>query len=120
MGGAKRAGRCSWQEVADSYTRCSPVGKFLKRLGPRTQRSRNSSSRYRAAGFQRPTLADFGNMVQRGMELDSLKGGEEEARRLLYIAMTRARDELCVSSARLSWIMDEVARAVQAATPVGP
>lgn len=38
---------------------------------------------------------------------------EEEARRLLYIAMTRARDELCVSFARSSQLMDEVARAVQ-------
>jgi AAA domain/UvrD-like helicase C-terminal domain/Nuclease-related domain len=45
--------------------------------------------------------------------LDGL-GTEEEARRLLYIAMTRARDELCISSARPSRIMDEVARAVQA------
>jgi superfamily I DNA/RNA helicase len=49
-------------------------------------------------------------------ELDGLE--EEEARRLLYIAMTRARDELCVSSAQPSWIVDEVARAVEAgATP---
>jgi superfamily I DNA/RNA helicase len=45
-------------------------------------------------------------------ELDSLE--EEEARRLLYIAMTRARDELCISAAQPSWIVDEVARAVQA------
>jgi hypothetical protein len=47
-------------------------------------------------------------------ELDSLKGGEEEARRLLYIGMTRARDELCVTSARPSAVMDELSRAVQA------
>ena len=45
-------------------------------------------------------------------ELDSLRT-REEARRLLYIAMTRAREELCISSARPSWIMDELARAVQ-------
>jgi branched-chain amino acid transport system substrate-binding protein len=36
MGSAKRAGRCSWQEVADSYTRCRPTGNFPNRLGPRT------------------------------------------------------------------------------------
>jgi len=47
-------------------------------------------------------------------ELDSLRT-REEARRLLYIAMTRAREELCISSARPSWIMDELARAVQEA-----
>lgn len=47
-------------------------------------------------------------------ELDSLRT-REEARRLLYIAMTRAREELCISSARPSRIMDELARAVQEA-----
>jgi hypothetical protein len=52
-------------------------------------------------------------LILNAHELDSLDT-EEEARRLLYIAMTRARDELCVSSARPSWIVDEVARAVQA------
>jgi superfamily I DNA/RNA helicase len=52
-------------------------------------------------------------LIVNAHELDSLEE-EEEARRLLYIAMTRARDELCVSSARPSWIVDEVARAVQA------
>jgi superfamily I DNA/RNA helicase len=45
-------------------------------------------------------------------ELDSLKT-REEARRLLYIAMIRARDELCISSARPSWIVGEVARVLQ-------
>jgi superfamily I DNA/RNA helicase len=45
-------------------------------------------------------------------ELDGLRT-REEARRLLYIAMTRARDELCTSSARASWIMDELDRALQ-------
>ena len=49
-------------------------------------------------------------------ELDSLPT-REEARRLLYIAMTRARDELCISAARPSWVMDELARAVQEAGP---
>jgi len=46
-------------------------------------------------------------------ELDGLEE-EAEARRLLYIAMTRARDELCVCFTRPSWLMDELARAVQA------
>jgi superfamily I DNA/RNA helicase len=56
-------------------------------------------------------------LILNAHELDSLEE-EEEARRLLYIAMTRARDELCVSSARPSWIVDEVGRAVRAgATP---
>ena len=56
-------------------------------------------------------------LILNAHELDSLEE-EEEARRLLYIAMTRARDELCISSARPSWIVDEVGRAVQAgATP---
>jgi superfamily I DNA/RNA helicase len=49
-------------------------------------------------------------------ELDSLE--EEEARRLLYIAMTRARDELCVSAARSSSIVDEVVRGVQGTVAV--
>ena len=52
-------------------------------------------------------------LILNAHELDSLEE-EEEARRLLYIAMTRARDELYISSARPSWIVDEVARAVQA------
>jgi superfamily I DNA/RNA helicase len=56
-------------------------------------------------------------LILNAHELDSLQGGEEEGRRLLYIAMTRARDELCVLSARPSSIMDELARAVQASTP---
>ncbi len=51
-------------------------------------------------------------LILNAHELDGLE--EEEARRLLYIAMTRARDELCISSARPSWIVDEVTRAVQA------
>lgn len=56
-------------------------------------------------------------LILNAHELDGLDT-EEEARRLLYIAMTRARDELCISSARPSWIVDEIARAVQAgATP---
>lgn len=46
-------------------------------------------------------------------QLDGLDTREETCR-LLYIAMTRARDELCISFARPSWIVDEVARAVQA------
>jgi len=55
-------------------------------------------------------------LILNAHELDSLKT-REEARRLLYIAMTRARDELCISSARPSWIMDELTRAVQGADP---
>ena len=51
-------------------------------------------------------------LILNAHELDGLRT-REEARRLLYIAMTRARDELCISSARPSWIMDEVARALQ-------
>ncbi len=51
-------------------------------------------------------------LILNAHELDSLKT-REEARRLLYIAMTRARDELCISSARPSWIMDEIARVLQ-------
>jgi superfamily I DNA/RNA helicase len=47
-------------------------------------------------------------------ELDGLPT-QEEAHRLLYIAMTRARDELCISSARPSRVMDELARAVTSA-----
>lgn len=58
---------------------------------------------------------DAGHVLILGAhELDSLRT-REDARRLLYIAMTRARDELCISSARPSWIMDELARAVQEA-----
>jgi hypothetical protein len=55
-------------------------------------------------------------LILNAHELDSLKT-REEARRLLYIAMTRARDELCISAARPSWVMDELARAVQEAGP---
>jgi hypothetical protein len=55
-------------------------------------------------------------LILNAHELDSLKT-RAEARRLLYIAMTRARDELCISSARPSWIMDELARAVQEIDP---
>lgn len=51
-------------------------------------------------------------LILNAHELDGLEV-EEEARRLLYIAMTRARDELCVSFARPSWVMDEIARAVE-------
>ncbi len=54
-------------------------------------------------------------LILNAHELDHLD--TEEARRLLYIAMTRARDELCVSSARPSWIVDEVIRAVQRIAP---
>ena len=41
-----------------------------------------------------------------GHELEAR--GDEEARRLLYIAMTRAREELCVSSYGDSQLMDEL------------
>lgn len=51
-------------------------------------------------------------LILNAHELDGLTT-REEARRLLYIAMTRARDELCISSARPSWITDELARALQ-------
>jgi superfamily I DNA/RNA helicase len=51
-------------------------------------------------------------LILNAHELDGLRT-REEACRLLYIAMTRARDELCISSARASWIMDELDRALQ-------
>ncbi len=51
-------------------------------------------------------------LILNAHELDGLKT-RDEARRLLYIGMTRARDELCISSARASWIMDELAQALQ-------
>ncbi|HKW93406.1 MAG TPA: UvrD-helicase domain-containing protein [Methylomirabilota bacterium] len=51
-------------------------------------------------------------LIVNAHELDGLRT-RGEARRLLYIAMTRARDELCISSARPSWIMDEVAKVLQ-------
>ena len=38
--------------------------------------------------------------------------GDEEARRLLYIGMTRAREELCVSYHGKSRLMEEVVSAV--------
>jgi hypothetical protein len=50
-------------------------------------------------------------LILNAHELDDLKT-REEARRLLYIGMTRARDELCISFARPSWIMDELALAL--------
>jgi superfamily I DNA/RNA helicase len=50
-------------------------------------------------------------LILNAHELDGLKT-REEARRLLYIGMTRARDELCISFARPSWIMDELALAL--------
>jgi superfamily I DNA/RNA helicase len=53
-------------------------------------------------------------LILNAHELDGLPT-QEEARRLLYIAMTRARDELCISSARPSRVMDELARAVTSA-----
>jgi len=52
-------------------------------------------------------------LILNAHELDGLEEAEE-ARRLLYIAMTRARDELCVSFARPLWVMGEIARAVDA------
>ena len=44
-------------------------------------------------------------LILNAHELDGLKT-REEARRLLYIGMTRARDELCLSFARPSWVMN--------------
>ena len=56
---------------------------------------------------------DAGHVLILGAhELDGVRT-REEARRLLYIAMTRARDELCISSARPSWVMDELAIATR-------
>ena len=51
-------------------------------------------------------------LILNAHELDGLKT-KEEVRRLLYIGMTRARDELCISFARPSWIMDELAQALE-------
>ncbi len=45
-----------------------------------------------------------------GHDLDGR--GDEEARRLLYIAMTRAREELCVSFYGDSALMDELKKAI--------
>lgn len=52
-------------------------------------------------------------LILNAHELDGLRT-REEVRRLLYIGMTRARDELCISFARPSWVMDELAQALQA------
>ena len=52
-------------------------------------------------------------LILNAHELDALRT-REEARRLLYIGMTRARDELCISFARPSWVMDELAQVLQA------
>ena len=43
--------------------------------------------------------------------------GDEEARRLLYIGMTRAREELCVSYHGESRLMDELVGILAAAQP---
>jgi len=53
-------------------------------------------------------------LILNAHELDGLRT-REETRRLLYIGMTRARDELCISFARPSWVMDELSRALQIA-----
>lgn len=55
-------------------------------------------------------------LILNAHELDGLRT-REETRRLLYIGMTRARDELCISSARASWVMDELSRALQVERP---
>jgi superfamily I DNA/RNA helicase len=55
-------------------------------------------------------------LILNAHELDGLRT-REEARRLLYIGMTRARDELCISFARPSWVMDELYRALQIERP---
>jgi superfamily I DNA/RNA helicase len=51
-------------------------------------------------------------LIVNAHELDCLRT-REEAHRLLYIGMTRARDELCISFARPSWVMDELTQALQ-------
>ena len=53
-------------------------------------------------------------LILNAHELDGLRT-REEARRLLYIGMTRARDELCISFARPSWLMDELVQALHVA-----
>jgi len=48
-------------------------------------------------------------------ELDS-RGHEEEVRRLLYISINTRSGRMCISAARRSWIVDELARALQVGT----
>src|SRR2546429_5936853 len=46
--------------------------------------------------------------------------GDEEARRLLYIGMTRAREELCVSYHGESHLMEELSGILSVGAPAAP
>jgi hypothetical protein len=94
----------TWADVEDLAVWLADAG-----VPARDLRGRGGTGAVRLSTIHSAKGLDAACVITIGAHRATLHGDEEQARRLLYIAMTRARNELCVSYYGESRLMSELA-----------